>query len=162
MPSVARGYAQPGGPPLAYFEVMQPAVGGLTTSAADMGRFMVALLKPNALVEPEMLSMVYEEDDAAGNRFVGKHGLMNVVVSHLALLPEAVFGLFVSYNSTTAMKAQASLLEALAHQYFQRQEPSLRPLPTAGTDGRAVAGAYQRSQRADSNFLRLKALAACL
>ena len=45
--SVARGYTRPGGPPLLYFETMQPAVGGRSASAAYMGRFMIALLQPN-------------------------------------------------------------------------------------------------------------------
>ena len=158
MKSVARGYPRSGGPPLPYFEVMQPAVGGLSASAADMARFMIALLEPNALTEPTLLPLAFEEDYAANNRFVGKHGLTNAVVSHLTLLPEARFGLFVSYNTLIPMNGQTELLEALAHRYFERRFSSPAQLPSAARDARAVAGAYQPSQRADSNFLRLRAL----
>jgi CubicO group peptidase (beta-lactamase class C family) len=96
--SVARGYTRPGGPPLLYCETMQPAVGGMSASAAYLGRFMIALLQPNPLVQPELLPIVFEDDYAAGNHFVGKHGLTDGAVSHLALLPEAGFGMFVSYK----------------------------------------------------------------
>ena len=156
--SVARGYTRPGGPPLLHFETMQPAVGGMSASAADMGRFIIALLQPNPVVQPELLPIVFEDDYAAGNRFVGKHGLTNGAVSHLALLPEAGFGMFVSFNTVIPLSGQTELLEAIARQYFQRPERSLVPLATAASDARRVAGAYQRSQREDSNFLRLRAL----
>ncbi len=156
--AVARGYSLPHRPPLRYFETLQPAIGGLSASANDMARFLLALLKPEALVEPELLPLAFEEDYAAGNRFVGKHGLTNAVVSHLALLPEAGFGLFVSYNSSIPMAGQTELLGALAKRYFQHPQPSHAALPSAAADARAVAGAYQPSQREDSNFLRLSAL----
>jgi CubicO group peptidase (beta-lactamase class C family) len=156
--SVARGYARPGEGPLRYFEVMQPSVGGLSATAADMGRFMIALLTKNTLLEPESLPLAFEEDYAAGNRFIGKHGLTNAVVSHLALLSEAGFGLFVSYNSEIPMNGQTELLEAVARRYFQRPQRPLVQIASAAVDARAVAGAWQPSQREDSNFLRLRAL----
>ena len=49
-------------------------------------------------MQPELLPIVFEDDFAAGNHFVGKHGLTNGAVSRLALLPEAGFGMFVSYK----------------------------------------------------------------
>jgi hypothetical protein len=66
--------------------------------------------------------------------------------------------LFVSYNTLIPMNGQTELLEALAHRYFERRFSSPTPLPGAARDARAVAGAYQPSQRADSNFLRVRAL----
>lgn len=130
----------------------------MSASAADMGRFMIALLQPNPLVQPDLLPIVFEDYYAAGNRFVGKNGLTNGAVSDLALLPEARFGMFVSYNTVIPLKGQTEMLEAIARRYFQRPERSLVPLATAAADARRVAGAYQRSQREDSNFLRLRAL----
>ena len=157
---VARGYPQSAAPALPYFETLPASVGGLTASGADMGRFMLALLNQDPLVEPSLMRpLAFEEDYAAGNRFIGKHGLTNAVVTHLALLPEAGFGLFVSYNSASATDAQTDLLDAIADRYFKREPRPMQPISTATVDARAVAGAYQRSQRADTNFLRVRALA---
>jgi len=119
---------------------------------------MLALLNGNPVVEPEgMRNLAYEEDYAAGNRFIGKHGLTEAVVSELALLPEAGFGLFVSYNSASASDAPTELLRGIAERYFKQASAPRRPIPTAQADARTVAGSYQRSERADSNFLRLLA-----
>jgi CubicO group peptidase (beta-lactamase class C family) len=153
--AVARGYSVPGGPPLQFFEVMPPSVGGLSASAENLARFMIAVLKREPLVEADLLPLAFEQDYAAGNRFVGKHGLTNAVVSHLALLPEAGFGLFVSYNTAIPFNAQTELLEALAQRYFPHPERPLVPVSSAAVDSPKVAGAYQTSQREDSNFLRL-------
>jgi CubicO group peptidase (beta-lactamase class C family) len=49
---VARGYRRSTGDALPYFEVLPASVGGLSASAADMGRFMLALLARNPVLEP--------------------------------------------------------------------------------------------------------------
>jgi len=156
---VARGYPRSMDPALPYFETLPAPVGGLSATGADMGRFMLALLNRDPLVEPALMRpLAFEEDYAAGNRFIGKHGLTNAVVSELALLPEAGFGLFVSYNSASASDAPTELLHGIADRYFKRDARPMRPISTAAADARAVTGTYQRSQRADTNFLRLRAL----
>ena len=154
---VSRGYLAFRTRPLEYFETVVPApAGGMSATGADMGRFLLALLKGDGV---EGARLAYEEDYAAGNRFEGKHGLTNVVVSYLGLLPEAGFGMFVSYNGGGAMDAPQDLLRAIAERYFKRQPGPIEPLATAPADAAAVGGAYQPSQRADSNFLRWRALA---
>lgn len=50
--AVTRGYSVPGGPPLPFFEVMQPSVGGLSSSAENLARFMIAVLKRDRLSKP--------------------------------------------------------------------------------------------------------------
>jgi hypothetical protein len=90
----------------------------MSASAADMGRFMIALLQPNPLVKPELLPIVFEDDYAAGNRFVGKHGLTNGAVSQVALLPEVGFGMFVSNNTVIPLNGQTELLEAIRAAVF--------------------------------------------
>ena len=118
----------------------------MSASAADMGRFMIALLQPNPLVQPELLPRGFEDDYAAGNRFVGKHGLTNGAFSHLAVLPEAGFSMFVSYNTVTPLNGQTELLEAIARRYFQR--PERRRARCGGPDG-ARAVEAPRAVRSD-------------
>src|SRR5205823_5225415 len=115
---VSQGYFRADGPPLSYFETVEPTPsGGLSTTGDDMGRFMLALLRPELM--ERMRGLGYERTDAAGHAFVGKHGLSNVVVSDLELLPEERFGLFVSYNTLTARDdASTALLRVTARRFF--------------------------------------------
>jgi len=159
LPFVALGYPVATAPPLPYFELLPAPAGGMSTTADDQSRFLRALLSGDVRLEPELMSkLAFEKDYAAGNRFVGKHGLTTAVVSELALLPEEHFGLFVSYNSGSAGNAPTELLDQLAERYFKKPMNSLQPMASAVADAQAVAGTYQRSQRSDSSFLRLHAL----
>jgi CubicO group peptidase (beta-lactamase class C family) len=179
---VARGYLQSTAAPLGYFEVMSPSpAGGMSTSGADMGRFMLALLGADGadqVVQPETVRQMmtprvatesvadqpllgFEEEYAAGNIDIGKHGLTVGFVSELALLPAHKFGLFVSYNSASAGGAPTALIRAVADRYFREPVADVKPLTAgaaAAADTAYLAGAYQSSQREDSNFLRLTAL----
>jgi CubicO group peptidase (beta-lactamase class C family) len=159
MPFVARGYTVATAPPLPYFEVLPAPAGGLSTTGDDQSRFLQALLSGDGRLEPDsMKKLAFEEDDASGNRFFGKHGLTNTVVSELALLPDEHFGMFVSYNSESAGGAPTELLNQLANRYFKKPAKPLKPIAPAVADAEMVAGVYQRSQRSDSSLLRLHAL----
>jgi CubicO group peptidase (beta-lactamase class C family) len=178
---LARGYLQSTAPPLPYFEVMPPSpAGGMSTTAADMGRLMLALLdggrmndtgvmRPGTLqqmMQPRVAAdsvadqplLGFEEEYAAGNIDVGKHGLTVGFVTELALLPAHHFGLFVSYNSASAGGVPTALIRAVAQRYFAKPALPLKPMATARADAEDLAGAYQISQREDSNFFRLPAL----
>jgi CubicO group peptidase (beta-lactamase class C family) len=159
LPFVALGYPVAAAPPIPFFEMLPAPAGGMSTTADDQSRFLRALLSRDTRLEPELMSkLAFEEDYAAGNRFIGKHGLTTAVVSELALLPEDHFGLFVSYNSGSAGNAPTELLGQLAERYFKKPAKPLGPMASAVADARLVAGTYQRSQRSDSSFLRLNAL----
>lgn len=155
----ARGYPAATSPAVPYFESVPAPAGGLSATAIDMGRFMVALLNGNPVVEAALLRpLAFEEDYAAGNRFIGKHGLTNTVVSDVAFLPEAGFGLFVSYNSASAWDAPTELLHAIADRYFRRNAVDVHPSLTGITEANTVAGVYEPSRREDSTFVRIRAL----
>jgi CubicO group peptidase (beta-lactamase class C family) len=157
---LSRGYRNASTPPLPYFEsIVGTPAGGMSVNGEDMSRFMRAVLSgsdarhiriPSQTREYEILGL--EQDLAAGNRFIGKHGLTLSFVSEVAWLPERKFALFVSYNSSTAGRAPTELLNAVAERFFKRT------LDTASNGERdaasAVVGVYQTSQRADSNLLR--------
>jgi CubicO group peptidase (beta-lactamase class C family) len=163
--NLSRGYRNASAPPLPYFEsIIGTPAGGMSVNGEDMSRFMRAVLSgsdarhiriPSQAGEYEILGL--EEDLAAGNRFLGKHGLTLSFVSEVAWLPEQKFGLFVSYNSSTASGAPTELLNAVAERFFKRT------IDTASNGERdnasAVTGVYQPSQRADSNLLRFITLA---
>jgi len=179
-PLVARAYLQATAPALPYFEVMPPSpAGGMSTTGADMGRFMSALLdgsrmNDTGVIRPETIRQMteprvadsvadqpllgFEEEYAAGNVDVGKHGLTVGFVTELALLPDHKFGLFVSYNSASAGGLPTALIRAVADRYFRKPTSHPTPLASARADAEQMAGAYQISQREDSSFLRLSAL----
>jgi CubicO group peptidase (beta-lactamase class C family) len=178
---VARAYLQSTAPPLPYFEVMPPSpAGGMSTTGADVGRFMLALLDSSRMsdtgvIRPETMRQMmeprvatdsvadqpllgFEEEYAAGNVDIGKHGLTVGFVTELALLPDHKFGLFVSYNSASASGLPTALIRAVADRYFRKPASHLPPLATTRADAQQMTGAYQISQREDSTFLRLSAL----
>jgi hypothetical protein len=169
-PETALGYPNANVPPLPYFETITPGpAGALSVTGADMARFLSAVLSSSdrnhvrlpgaatAFDEYELLGT--EEDFAAGERFIGKHGLMLSFVSSAAWLPERNFGLFVAYNSSTTGGAPVELLNAMAARYFARELPALPADAASQANAREHAGVYQTTQRADSTFLRFTALA---
>jgi CubicO group peptidase (beta-lactamase class C family) len=180
-PLMSRGYLQSTAPALPYFEVIPPSpAGGMSTTGADMGRFIIALLddkrmSDSGVMRPETMArmmtprdstegvvdqplMGFEEEYAAGNVDIGKHGLTLGFVTEVALLPARSFGLFVSYNSASAGGLPTELIRALADRYFRQPPHPPMPLATAPADAAGVAGSYQISQREDSNFFRLPTL----
>jgi Beta-lactamase class C and other penicillin binding proteins len=163
--NLSRGYRNASAPPLPYFEsIVGTPAGGMSVNGEDMSRFIRAVLSgsdarhiriPSQAREYEILGL--EQDLAAGNRFLGKHGLTVSFVSEVAWLPEQKFALFVSYNSSTAGRAPTELLDAVAERFFKR--PIDVPSSGERDAASAVAGVYQPSQRADSNLLRFITLA---
>jgi CubicO group peptidase (beta-lactamase class C family) len=157
---VARGYKNATMPALPYFETVTPApTGGMSTTATDMSRFLQAILSSPTENSIQITSVPtpllgLEEDYAAGNRFFGKHGLALGSVSEVAWLPAADFGIFVSYNSASALYVPTGLVDALGDRYFKQPSPPLS-VPSTLEDTTAFAGAYESTLRSDSSFIRL-------
>jgi CubicO group peptidase (beta-lactamase class C family) len=178
---LSRGYGTSTQPPLPYFEVIAPApAGGMSTTGADMEQFMLTLLDGTRLsaagiLRPETLQQMmtspsrgdsvvdqpllgFEEEYAAGNVLIGKHGLTSAFVTELALLPAQKFGIFVSYNSAAAFGQPTELVRAVVDRYFRQPQIHSDVMATRVADAAEAAGAYQSSQREDSSFFRLPAL----
>src|SRR5690606_19843683 len=114
---------------------------GIGTTAADMGRFMAALLAPEprvvtsgtvgAMLSPQLPTPrglvglgVYSPVGLGGNAFVGHDGGTGGFQSTMALLPAARFGVFASYNSNGTIAAPAELLQRITERFFPDVMPS--------------------------------------
>src|SRR6266542_2540057 len=165
------------------FEVVNvPPAGSLSSSAADMARFIIAHLQDgqfggDRILRPEtarlMHSRLFALDDAAngmaygfyeesrnGHRIIGHGGDTQYFHSDLHLVLDAGVGFFVSYNS--AGRGQVSprtiLWQAFMDRYFPSPPSSQPTLASAAQDARAVSGKYMLSRRSESSLLRTATL----
>ncbi len=152
--------------------------GALTTTASDMGRFMLAHLSDGrGLLRPETARLMHAPSTPAPAGFdVMAHGFFRgirngrVILEHggdtilfhsdLALFPEEGVGLFVSFNSRgrddAAYGIRERLVSGFADRYFPA--PAVVPpsaLPTAAADAQTMAGRYETSRRVQSGFMSL-------
>src|SRR6266487_2289416 len=167
------------------FEFVQAApAGALTTTAADMTRFMLAflqdgavdgvsILKPETIREMETrqfelnpmicgLGITFMEYWMSPVRVIGHGGDTVYFHSDMVLVPDTHVGYFISYNSAgkNVGGGRGEVLRAFANRYFPNPgEPKVDVDPnTATTDGRAVSGVYEVTRRGETTFLRLLAL----
>ena len=165
------------------FEVVNvPPAGSLSSSAADMARFIIAHLQDGQLgdsriLRPEtarlMHSRLFALDDAAngmaygfyeesrnGHRIIGHAGDTQYFHSDLHLVLDAGVGFFVSYNS--AGRGQISprtiLWQAFMDRYFPAPPSSPTTLASAMQDARTVSGKYMLSRRSEASLLRAASL----
>ncbi|MCM3901406.1 MAG: beta-lactamase family protein [Pyrinomonadaceae bacterium] len=182
VPLMSNGYqlASDGPKP---FEVVVPfPAGSLSSSGADMARFMIAHLQDGQLgdariLRPEtarlMHSRLFALDQAAnamaygfyeesrhGHRIIGHAGDTVYFHSDLHLIPDAGVGFFVSHNSLGRGESQprTTIWEMFLERYFP---PTSAPQPTLGSakeDSKAVSGTYMLSRRSESSFLKAASL----
>ena len=173
---VSAGYERADAPPtrvsMAADIILEAGSTGVVTPGADMAQLLRALLSP----APSLLSRralgemmtahshvplgfmglgMYSPLGMGRNPFVGHDGGTGAFQSVVALLPDARFGLFASYNSDglpDALTAPAELLQFVAARYF----PGAR---MQGRSSDAVAGTYAPTRRVDSSMFRLRQLA---
>lgn len=177
--SVSDGKPQP-------FEAVDPApAGALSSSAADMARFMIAQLQGGrygeaSILKPETIALMHEphyvpapgiagfglgfyREDRNGLRIAGHAGDTVLFHSDLHLLLDKNVGVFMSFNSAGSPDAGGTrmLRAAVFHDFLDRYFPA--PLPTqpavagAERDASKVVGWYQMTRRNDS-ALRLFSL----
>ncbi|MBA3692559.1 MAG: serine hydrolase [Acidobacteria bacterium] len=156
--------------------------GSLTSSAADMSKFMLAHLQEGQLGEARILrpetarlmhSRLFALDPAAnamaygfyeesrnGRRIIGHAGDTVQFHSDLHLIPDAGIGFFISYNS--AGRGQISprtiLWEAFLDRYFPETPFDAPTLDSAKDDANAVSGTYMISRRFESSLFKLLAV----
>jgi CubicO group peptidase (beta-lactamase class C family) len=167
------------------FEFVQAApAGSLSTTGADMTRFMLALLADGTLdgvtiLKPESvrametrqlewppavrsIGLILMEYSSNDRRIVGHAGDTFYFHSDMILIPEARVGLFISYNSSGSRfgGGRGEVIRAFLDRYF----PGPAALPPdvdpkmAQTDGHAVSGIYRTSRRSESTFLKIAAI----
>lgn len=182
LPHMSNGYIL-GSDKAKPFEVVGPyPAGSLSSTAADMSKFMLAHLQQGKLgdgqiLKPEtarlMHSRLFGLDDAAnamaygfyeesshGHRIIGHGGDTVSFHSDLHLVLDAGVGFFVSYNSAGKgeVSGRTMLWEAFLDRYFPTQPSNLPTLETAKNDAAAVSGSYVISRRPEGSLFRIMAL----
>ncbi len=167
------------------FEFVEAApAGALSTTAADMTRFMLAFLQDGSvdgvsILKPETvrqmqtrqlelnpmicgLGLTFMEYWLNPVRVIGHGGDTVYFHSDMVLVPEAHLGYFLSYNSLgkNVGGGRGEVQRAFVNRYFPNKgEPNTDVDPnTARNDGRGVSGVYEGTRRSETNFLRLVAL----
>ena len=178
---MSKGYmlaSQPAG----RFEIVSVApAGSLSTTGADMARFMIAHLNNGGvLLNPQTAQLMHAaanrpiaglpamalgfyHEDRNGLNIIGHGGDTVMFHSDLHLYLDKGVGLFVSLNSIGKQGAAHPLRERLFAEFTNRYFPAApsTPLPTAATahaHGAALVGHYISSRRSDSDFVRIASL----
>ena len=175
--SMSSGYRLASDKPIP-FEVVSPfPAGSLSSSAADMARFITAHLQEGQvegarILKPEtarlMHSRLFTLDDAAnamcygfyeesrnGRRIIGHAGDTIAFHSDLHLIPDEGIGFFVSYNSLGRgqISPRTILWQAFMDRYFPFTPPA-QVLENAAEDAQSVSGNYMVSRRSETSFIR--------
>jgi CubicO group peptidase (beta-lactamase class C family) len=165
------------------FEVIGPfPAGSMSSTAADMARFMLAhlqggqlegtrILKPETArlmhgrlfaLDPAANGMCYGfyEESRNGQRIIGHGGDTAAFHSDLHLLPDAGVGFFVSHNSLGrgSPLPRVTLWRMFLDRYFPHAPEQQPTHASADADARAVSGSYILSRRSDTSFLRAASL----
>lgn len=179
---MSSGYSLASQPQPAYFELVGPApAGSLSTTGADMGRFMIAWLHAfNGTASPMLgheaaqrmqttmfravpasvgMAVGFFERDRNGHRVREHGGDTQYFHSKLAMFMDDDVGIFVSFNSTGKQGAAGTIREAVfaqfADRYFPAPLPELAKSPQALERAQLVAGRYASSRRAETTFFKL-------
>jgi CubicO group peptidase (beta-lactamase class C family) len=164
------------------FEYVPAAcAGGISTTAADVAKFMLAhlndgrfgngrILKPETARrmreplfrhDPKTSAMCYGfmEEEHNGQRMVGHGGDTLWFHSLLQLIPDRHVGLFVSYNTDTSGGASNVLFDAFLKRYYPEPDPPRIPAAD-GFRARAkrLAGEYVVTRYSHSTVTKLMAL----
>ncbi|HSC45888.1 MAG TPA: serine hydrolase domain-containing protein, partial [Candidatus Acidoferrum sp.] len=160
------------------FEIFNPVgAGGLSSTAADMGRFGLALLNGGELngkriLKPETLAAMYAPQFRANDqmpalgmgfyetwrndlRWIGHEGDLIAFHSLFFLERSQKLILFVSFNSAGgAGKARPEIVQMFTDRYFPSDKPQ-QFITMSHSDLTSVEGTYQSTRRADSTKTRI-------
>ncbi|HET6668841.1 MAG TPA: serine hydrolase [Pyrinomonadaceae bacterium] len=181
-PSMSNGYQLASDEPKPFEVVVPFPAGSLSSTAADMARFMIAHLQNGQLGDARILrpdtaqlmhSRLFALDQAAnamaygfyeesrnGHRIIGHGGDTLYFHSDLHLIPDAGIGFFVSHNSAGGgtEPPRTTLWTMFLDRYFAYTAPATPTVPSAKEDANAVSGAYVLSRRSENSFLRVATL----
>jgi CubicO group peptidase (beta-lactamase class C family) len=173
-PLMSKGYELASDEPKKFETVGAFPAGSLTSSAADMSKFMLAhlqdgrlggaqILKPETTrlmhsrafgLDPAANAMAYGfyEESRNGQHIIGHGGDTIYFHSDLHLLTEAGVGFFVSYNSAGRAETDPRLVfwDAFLNRYFPAPPSNSPTLDSAKNDANAVSGNYIISRRSES------------
>jgi CubicO group peptidase (beta-lactamase class C family) len=160
------------------FEIFNPVgAGGVSSTAADMGRFGQALLNGGELegqriLKPETLAMMWTPQFRASDqlpaqcmgfyqewrndlRWIGHQGDLIAFHSMFFVEPKQKLVLFVSYNSAASEgKSRPEIMRMFSDRYFPSMQPPVY-LKAPASELKAIEGSYQSTRRADSTKMKL-------
>ncbi|MEO8449558.1 MAG: serine hydrolase domain-containing protein [Gemmatimonadota bacterium] len=170
---MAAGYLDPLASPRA-FSIYGPApAGSLSSTGADMARFMVAHLQDGRYGEARILEpasarlmraraagasptlngmgLTFWEHDRNGHRIVGHDGGDPTFRSNLRLFPDDGVGLFMSFNAIGpnggVFAVRSVLLDEFIDRYFPGTPREEQTTPTAVSHAQLSRGIYEPSDR---------------
>jgi CubicO group peptidase (beta-lactamase class C family) len=183
-PQMSKGYREASKKPRDFELVQAAPAGALSTTAADMTRFMLAFLQNGTLdgvsiLKPETvqqmqtrqfelnpmicgMGITFMEYWLNPVRVIGHGGDSVYFHSDMVLIPDAHVGYFLSYNTLGKQVGggRGEVQRAFMSRYFPNPaEPKIDiDANTAKADGLAVSGVYDGTRRSDTTFLRVVAL----
>lgn len=164
------------------FEIVVPGpAGSLSSTGADMGKFMMAhLSEGGAILSPETTRLMHEYDGPGlgplntmalgfyeqwvnGRRVIAHGGDTQWFHSYLWLFPEDDIGVYVSMNSGGVAGASGAIRSALFHGFADRYLPGEETKArvdeeTAREHANMLAGHYVSSRGSFTNFMRVLGL----
>ncbi len=181
-PLMSSGYTVGSAKPKPFEIIEESPAGGLSATAADLARFMIAHLQDGKfennqilrvdtaqLMHSRQLGLVpalngmclgFYEESRNGHRIIGHGGDTIYFHSDLHLVLDSGVGFLVSYNSggKHEISPRTALWNHFLDRYFPYAVPVADKLASAETDARSVAGEYLTSRRSESTFLKVSAL----
>ncbi|HET9402368.1 MAG TPA: serine hydrolase domain-containing protein [Candidatus Acidoferrales bacterium] len=177
-PLMSRGYARASGKAKDFEFVNGPPAGSMSTSAADIAKFMIAhlqngkvgsiqILKPETAElmhtrafgpVPELngMALPFFQENQNGHRIVGHGGDTQYFHSHLSLILDANVGFFISLNS--AGRGETNIRGLLWNKFLDRYFPGAPALPaadsTAAAHNKEVSGTYITSRRGETTLTK--------
>lgn len=183
-PMVSKGYKTASdGKPQPYEYINLAPAGSLASTGADMGNFMIAHLQGGAFGDKRILRdetarlmhgtgqdsikplnrmmLGFYETSTNGHRAIAHGGDTQWFHSDLQLFPDDGIGIYVSTNSAgkegSARLIRDGLVTGFVNRYLpgpSGQEKGI-DAATAKQHAQLIAGSYNSSRRADSNFMNL-------
>lgn len=172
---MSSGYSVASQPVKGFEFVKAYPAGSVSTTAADMTRFMMAhlnggelgdvrLLKPETVQQmqtrqmspyPAMHAMAlgFYEESRNGHRIIGHGGDTAWFHSNLSLILDANTGLFISQNSAgKQVDLRGLVFRKFMDRYFPFAPAKIEALASAKQDALSVAGHYMSSRRVENGF----------
>src|SRR5690348_2659536 len=176
-PLLSKAYRYGSDKPEPYEVIALSPAGALSSSGADMAKFMIAHLNNGGpLLNPATAQLMHApankpfpalpamalgfyHEDRNGLNIVGHGGDTVFFHSDLHLFLDKNVGLYISMNSLgkggAAQTLREELLQQFADRYFPAPDKTLPTLATAKADGQAISGHYVSSRAGAFSFLRM-------
>lgn len=185
-PLMSKGYEVASGEPKPFEIVGVAPAGSLSSTGADMAKFMIAHLQKGAFGSTRILQestaeqmhttaltllprvhrmmLGFYEQNYNGHRAVGHGGDTNWFHSDLHLFIDDGIGMYISMNSSGVGPASHNVRSSLFEQFADRYLPGPTldgklDEKTTAEHARMMVGVYENSRRMDSSFFSLLGLA---